>query len=114
MHAALKPDMPALARLPQRAPEWVTARRVFDYGVFLGVVDLVDVHMPVLECGRWTCPAMRTPGMCSSWAEEGTVHLVLANPRPIPLRDQFTYRGALGLWTPPADIADRIRKLVDA
>lgn len=105
IHAALKPDKDALFRLPRRAPEWVTAPRLFDYGVFLGVVDLVDVH----HCYN----AETNFEGCSPWAEPDAWHLVLANPRPIPLQDQFTYRGALGLWTPPPDIVDRIRKVVE-
>jgi hypothetical protein len=106
IHAALKPDQDALAWLPMHAPEWVTAPRIFDYGVFLGVVDLVDAH----EVMGPFCPST-----CRPWGEQLTGwHLVLANPQPIPLRQQFTYRGALGLWTPPADIADRIRAVTNA
>lgn len=100
IHAGLKPDQEALARLPKRAPEWVTAPRVFDYGVILGVVDLVDVH-----------PS--SPFCCAGdWGETWDVHhLVLANPRPIPLNEQPKCRGALGLWTPPADIVARLEAL---
>ncbi len=104
IHASLKPDEEALRRLPMRAPGWVTARRVFDYGVILGVVDLVDVHQSASFC-------------CGSdWAELlwGGYHLVLANPRPIPLKDQPRCRGALGLWTPPADVIEQIEAALNA
>lgn len=105
IHAGLKPDQEALRRLPKRAPEWVTAPRVFDYGVILGVVDLVDVHM-----SNSRFPADE-PCCASEWAEPGSWHLVLANPRPIPLNEQPKCRGALGLWTPPADIVARLEAL---
>lgn len=102
IHAALKPDQDALARLPRRAPEWVTAPRVFDYGVILGVVDLIDVHAPSRH---------EAPGPCSPWAEPNVWHLVLVNPRPIPLDQQPRCRGMLGLWTPPADVVDALKAL---
>lgn len=115
IHAALKPDQEALARLPRRAPEWVTAPRVFDYGVILGVVDLIDVHAPTQRQGRAICPGItEAPWTCSAWAEDDTVHLVLANPRPMPLREQPRCRGALGLWTPHADILDQLQAVANA
>lgn len=112
IHAALKPDQDALARLPMHPPEWVTGPRIFDYGVILGVVDLVDVHTPVLLRGRSTCPDLtEAPWTCSPWAEDDTVHLVLANPRPIPLNRQPKCRGQLGLWTPPTDIIAQLQEV---
>ncbi len=103
IHAALKADELALARLPMRAPDWVTAPRIFDYGVILGVVDLVDVH----ESNNGH---RLVDGCCrSGWAEQfGAWHLVLANPRPIPRRQQPRCRGALGLWTPPAGVVEEL------
>ncbi|PQM51808.1 hypothetical protein C5U48_12845 [Mycolicibacter virginiensis] len=104
IHAALKPDREALARLPMRAPEWVTAPRIFDYGVILGVVDLVDVH------DSTACYRSTDSYCCSEWAEPWDVqHLVLANPRPIPISEQPRCRGQLGLWTPPASILDQLK-----
>lgn len=111
IHSALKADDPALARLPRRAPEWVTVPRVFDYGMILGVVDLVDVHTPTPQHGRPTCPGItEAPWTCSPWAEDDTVHLVLANPRPLPA--PIPCRGALGLWTPPEFIVQYLTTLV--
>jgi hypothetical protein len=110
IHASLKPDMDALARLPMRAPEWVTAPRVFDYGVILGVVDLVDVHEPYFGPDGYACRGLLD--MCSQWAEPTGVHLVLANPRPIPLNQQPKCRGALGLWTPTTDVVERLVEVV--
>ena len=103
IHAALKPDREALARLPMHAPEWVTAPRVFDYGVILGVVDLVDVH----HCFN----ADSGFEGCSPWAEPDHWHLVLENPRPIPIRQQPKCRGALGLWTPPDHITEQLQEV---
>ncbi|WP_232006031.1 hypothetical protein [Mycobacterium sp. 852013-50091_SCH5140682] len=106
IHAGLTPDRDALARLPMRAPEWVTATRVFDYGVILGVVDLVDVHMSN------SCFPQDEPCCASEWAEPGGWHLVLANPRPIPLNQQPKCRGALGLWTPPPEIVEQLQAVI--
>lgn len=71
-------------------------------GAILGIVDLVDVH-------HWS------PGCCTSpWAERfpGVTHLTLENPReldkPIPCR------GALGLWTPGADITGQLAAVTHA
>lgn len=94
IHASLKADELALARLPRRAPEWVTGLRAFHYGAILGVADLVDAHKSnnghrlIDACCR------------SEWAEQwGVWHLVFANPRPLSY--PIECRGALGLWTPP-------------
>lgn len=108
IHAGLQADEPALRDLPARPPEWVTAPRVFYYGVFLGVVDLVDVHHQVGSGARNDC--------CDSpWADAwyhgrgSLVHLVLANPRPLP--EPIPCRGRLGLWTPPADVLEQLREV---
>lgn len=65
----------------------------------IGVVDLVDVHPDAGCCKPWGE---------SSYVEHGgrerrrIVHLVLENPRE--LAEPIPCIGALGLWTPPADI----------
>lgn len=108
IHASLKPDKDALARLPMHAPEWVTAPRVFDYGVILGVVDLVDVH----HCFN----ALTNFEGCSPWAEPDNWHLVLANPRPVsdrPITNPgIRCRGQLGLWTPPAEVIEQLQAVL--
>jgi len=101
--AALKDDHLAMARLPMHAPDWVTAPRIFDRGVILGVVDLIDAHQ--------SNNRHRLVDACctSEWAEQwGVWHLVFANPRPLKRRDCIPCRGALGLWTPPADVVERL------
>jgi hypothetical protein len=100
IHASLKADDDALRRLPGHAPEWVTASRVFHYGAILGVVDLVDVH----HCFN----AETNFEGCSPWAEPDAWHLVLLNPRPLLV--PIPCRGALGLWTPPADVLDQLQE----
>lgn len=71
-------------------------------GAVIGVVDLVDAH-----------PAS---GCCTPWGEESyvehdggrrvdVVHYVIENPRPI---HPVPWRGALGLWTIPDDIAELV------
>jgi hypothetical protein len=77
-------------------------------GAILGVVDLVDVHPESGCCAPWGE---------SSYVEHGgrerrqIAHLVLENarllPKPIPCR------GALGLWTPPADIAEKLKAVTN-
>lgn len=112
IQAALKADEYALRRLPMRPPPWVTAPRVFDYGVVLGVVDLIDVHEAFADTGQ---PVQYTAcgSECGDWAQPGPIwHLVLANPRPIPLFKQFKVRGALGLWTPTDDVVERVREAI--
>lgn len=90
IHAAQKYDDVAMARLPKRAPQWVTEPRFFYPGVILGVVDLVDV----------------VEDSTSEWAQPGMKHLVLANPRAVA--DLIPCKGALGLWTPPAEVTSRL------
>ena len=77
-------------------PQWQ-----FTTVAILGVVDLVDTHRAVGDC-------------CQPWGEHGytsgnrhIVHLRLENPRT--LAEPIPCRGALGLWTPPADIIEQLR-----
>lgn len=101
IHAGLKADDEALRRLPGNAVGSVTAPRIFDYGVILGMVDLVDVH----EAEGAFCPAC-----CRPWGESlGVFHLVLANPRPLPA--PIPCRGRLGLWPPPRDVVKQLRSV---
>lgn len=78
------------------------------YGAVIGVVDLVEVH---LADEGWNDPDGDGPP-CSPWAMDGHHHLVLANPRP--LTHPIPWRGALGLWTVPAELEARIREQVTA
>lgn len=104
IQAAKVYDEPAMRDLPMHAPEWVTAPRVFWPGVILGVVDLVDVH-DELDTERVV------GALCSPWAARFLHHLVLANPRP--LAHPIPWRGALGLWTVPADLEAAIWADID-
>ena len=103
IQAAKVYDEPAMRDLPMHAPEWVTAVRVFWPGVILGVVDLVDVHHAA-SCAD----SPIQDDSCSPWAEPDAYHLVFANPRP--LAHPIPWRGALGLWTVPADLEAAIRE----
>ena len=73
----------------------------FILGNVIGVVDLVQVHMPrSIMCAP-----------CSPWAEpDAAWHLLLRNPRP--LAHPIPWRGAQGLWTVPADLEAAIREQV--
>jgi hypothetical protein len=63
-------------------------------GVFIGVVDLVDVHPQWVEHHEYGPVSCCT----SPWGQPGAHHLVLAHPRPLPAH--IPARGKLGLWTP--------------
>jgi hypothetical protein len=78
-------------------------------GAFIGVVDLVAVHVAGTGC----CD--------SDWGEQqydehggrtrrDIVHLVLERPRPLP--EPIPCRGSLGLWTPPADVLEQLQAVV--
>lgn len=67
------------------------------HGAIIGVVDLVDAHREVDGCCKW-------------WGHVGTVHLVLANPRPLP--EPIPCRGNQGLWTPPEDVLAQLQEFV--
>lgn len=66
-------------------------------GMIIGVADLLDVHQhkTVGGCLDTNSVSHMRSEVCSPWAEEGAVHLVLANPRA--LDEPIPYRGALGL-----------------
>jgi hypothetical protein len=70
---------------------------VMPLGAIIGVTGLVDVHVEQAHC----CPD-------TIWAERAIgpgqpiVHLVLEHPRP--LAEPVPCRGALGLWTPSAEV----------
>ena len=74
---------------------WLLAEQLVPGGAIIGLVDLVDVH----NFGTHAC--------ASPWAKYGAVHLVLANPRPLPA--PIPCRGRLGLWTPPADVLKQLQ-----
>jgi hypothetical protein len=81
-----------------------------DLGAIIGVVDLVDVHDPLDVLFR--APENAVPVACSPWAEEGSFHLVLANPRP--LAEPIPHRGALHLQYPSPELVERITKALAA
>ena len=73
----------------------------FTPGAIIGIVDLVGVHRVIETNGRAHCEPVKPPqeacvsGACSSWAQRGSHHLLLENPRP--LAEPIPYTGALGL-----------------
>lgn len=97
-------------------------------GGIVGVVDLVGVHdsqhcwaagfgrvRDLFFGDREAFDALPDSGaggvagkvcLCSPWALHNEVHLVLANPRPLP--ELVPCRGALGLWTVPDDVVARL------
>lgn len=79
---------PSLRRIQLLVPDFKLDLRFA--GLIVGVVDLVDVHRPGER------PDCQPGALCSPWAEEDRVHLVLADPR----RYRYPLRavGKLGLW----------------
>lgn len=76
---------------------WALEEQTGTLGSIIGVVDLVSVHHDS-DHGRGH--------VCSPWAMAGDWHLMLANPRPLPL--PVPCRGALGLWTVPPGVDDQV------
>lgn len=79
------------------------------FGCVIGVVDLVDVHQgDCITIDTYCCEdceqRVRT---CSPWAELKSHHLVLENPRPLPIPSQ--YPGRLGLWELPDHLLRGVR-----
>lgn len=76
--------------------------RVEGGGVVIGVVDVVGCHYDTAS------PDDHCPGGCVSnpWSQRDTWHWVLSNPRP--LAEPIPYRGRLGIFTLPGDIAAAI------
>ncbi|WP_256993591.1 ASCH domain-containing protein [Rhodococcus sp. 06-418-5] len=104
--AAYQEYMASLAPLTPGVGRWVggkMVRWVFPLGAILGVVDLVDVHPESGCCKPWGEAAYVEHG---GRERRRIVHLVLENPRP--LAEPFPCRGALGLWTPPAELSELI------
>lgn len=101
-------------------------------GHVIGIVDLVDVHDDgacfdlsvrlLAHLYRTDPDAFHTfpdngsggvlgrARLCSPWAQGDAQHIVLANPRPLVA--PIPWRGALGLWTVPADLEAAIREQV--
>ncbi|SCX34511.1 hypothetical protein [Mycolicibacterium fluoranthenivorans] len=82
------------------------SRRWTARGAIIGVVDLIDVHPDVNCCAPWGERAYVEHG---GRERRRIVHLVLENARP--LAEPIPCPGALGLWTPPADILARLAVL---
>ena len=78
----------------------------FIMGEVLGVVDLVDCHPDAGCCKPWGESAYVEHG---GRQRRRITHLVLKNPRL--LAEPIPCKGALGLWTPPADITERLEAL---
>lgn len=72
-------------------------------GHIIGVVDLVSVHHAETCFGN-------PSGPCSPWSQPGALHIVLANPEPLP--EPIPARGRLGLWRPDADLLAAITEQV--
>lgn len=91
---------------PSSRTRELTAHLMRDGGVILGVVDLVDVHPDAGCCRPWGESAYVEHG---GTTRRRVTHLVLENPRS--LAEPIPCTGALGLWTPPADVAAALEAL---
>jgi hypothetical protein len=82
--------------LDQLDPDDEREQQLMPRGAVVGVAELVDCHLDADCCRPW--------GM-SEFEGKPMHHLVLANTRP--LAEPIPCRGALGLWRPPAEVADQ-------
>lgn len=71
----------------------------FEFGAVIAVADLDHVHL-VARMG--CCPPWGERWHAGPRSTRRAVHLVLTNVRPLP--EPVAARGALGLWTPPAEV----------
>ncbi|MGB6179982.1 MAG: ASCH domain-containing protein [Rhodococcus sp. (in: high G+C Gram-positive bacteria)] len=106
-------DSPLVRDAYERSPEALAAMRtgamlggkmptsMTPAGVIIGTVDLVDVHPDAGCCRPWGESAYVEHG---GRERRRITHLVLENPRP--LAEPIPCKGALGLWTPPAEVPD--------
>jgi hypothetical protein len=87
IHAAATPDRDAIVYGPN----------LDVYGAIIGAATFTGCHF---DSGRQPC--------CSEWAFTGTHHWqiadVIALPEPVPAI------GALGFWTPPADVLAAVQQ----
>ncbi|MEU0078620.1 hypothetical protein ABZY58_12040 [Micromonospora tulbaghiae] len=114
IHAATAADVQADSD-PRVTALWGRDPRIgWPVGAVTAVAELVDVHVaddiPTLTGLNGTC--------CEPWGERvynGRLarHLVLAE-RVQVLDRPVHCRGALGLWTPPADVIEQVEKQIAA
>ncbi|OMC46878.1 hypothetical protein A5742_25435 [Mycolicibacterium fortuitum] len=81
----------------------------FTFGAIIGVAELVDCHPDAGCCKPWGESAYVEHG---GRERRRITHLVLENPRPLP--EPIPCKGALGLWTPPADILGQLQAAANA
>lgn len=111
MLARTNPGGPGLRNVAQYAGDSPTAdNSIYEWfgnlGAVIGVVDLVGVHP---DCTERVEGHGHTP-TCSPWAMADRYHLILTNPRPLPV--PIPARGRLGLWRPDADLLAAIREQI--
>lgn len=95
--------------LVQAAANGRSLTGALDMGAILGVVNLVDCHPDAGCCRPWGESAYVEHG---GRERRRITHLVLESPRP--LAEPIPCRGALGLWTPPADIVEQLQAVANA
>lgn len=91
-----------------RLPEWMfsVAAEVAGtaMGAIIGTVELVDAHPDAGCCKPWGESAYVEHG---GKVRRRITHLVLESPRV--LTEPIPCKGALGLWTPPVDVIERLQ-----
>lgn len=93
IHAAAKPERDGIDVLPAVTLPPLPALRDMPLGAVIAAAELVSIHATAFP-GRKCCP--------SPWAISGMWHWQLASVRK--LAETVPCKGALGLWTLPADV----------
>lgn len=105
LHAAKSWEPSALSFAAMAGPDVLAGMSQSPNDHRTGIVGVAEVDS---ICGNEMVDAGRswTPCQCGPWAMAGQYHWRLRNvrrlPRPVPCR------GALGLWTPPAEVVAEI------
>lgn len=114
IHAGLAPyEQGNASSRAHRAAHGTETPTTIVFGAVIAIARLVDVHHADRRDECWAPLCDGTPvdsWRCSPFALPGNFHLIWADRTP--LARPIPWRGALGLWTVPADLEAAIREQV--
>ncbi|MFF4607786.1 hypothetical protein ACFY12_34235 [Streptomyces sp. NPDC001339] len=94
LHSSKSIDRAANRHAPMAA---IVRGLQLDLGAVIAVARITDVH--------------EDDGECTAWSHSGHHHWVLDDVTPLPL--PVPWKGALQLWTPPAELVEKVRLQLD-